>query len=92
VLVKLMSTFGDVSNLLKEDDISPANASKLQAILEDAPKTRKLKMELAVTVDCMESFVNAIYNLEGDGYLVLEVNERLSIFCTLLSLPSTCPM
>ena len=90
--MKLMSTFGDVSNLLKEDDISPANASKLQAILEDVLKTRKLKMELAITVDCMEPFVNAIYNLEGDGYLVLEVNERLSIFCTLLSLPSTCPM
>ena len=57
VLAKLMATFGDVSNMLEEDDISPANASKLRAILEDAPKTRKLKMELAVTVDCMEPFV-----------------------------------
>ena len=78
VLAKLMSTFGDVSNLLEEDDISPANASKLRAILEDAPKTRKLKMELAVTVDCMEPVVKATYNLEGDGYLALEVYERLS--------------
>ena len=78
VLAKLMSTFGDVSNLLEEDDISPANASKLRAILEDAPMTRKLKMELAVTVDCMEPFVKATYNLEGDGYLALEVYERLS--------------
>ena len=78
VLAKLMSTFGDVSNLLEEDDISPANASKVRAILEDAPKTRKLKMELAVTVDCMEPFVKATYNLEGDGFLALEVYERLS--------------
>ena len=77
VLAKPMSTFGDVSNLL-EDDISPANASKLRAILEDALMTRKLKMELAVTVDCMEPFVKATYNLEGDGYLALEVYERLS--------------
>ena len=53
------ATFGDVSNLLEEDHISPANASKLLAILEDAPKTRKLKMKLAVTVDCMEPFVKA---------------------------------
>ena len=78
MLAKLMSTFGDVSNLLEEDDISPANASKVRAILEDAPKTRKLKMELAVTVDCMEPFVKATYNLEGDGFLALEVYERLS--------------
>ena len=78
VLAKLMSTFGDVSNLLEDDDISPANASKVRAILEDALKTRKLKMELAVTVDCMELFVKATYNLEGDGFLALEVYERLS--------------
>ena len=80
VLAKLMATFGDVSNMLEEDDISPANASKLRAILEDAPKTRKLKMELAVTVDSMEPFVKATYNLEGDGFLALEVYERLSAF------------
>jgi len=80
VLVKLMSTFGDVLNLLEEDDISPANASKLRAILEDAPKTKKLKMKLAVTVDCMELFIKPMYNLEGDGYLALEVYERLSTF------------
>ena len=48
-------------------------ASKLRAILEDAPKTRNLKMELAVTVDCMEPFVKAMYNLEVDGNLALEV-------------------
>ena len=35
-------------------------------------------MELAVTVDCMEPFVKATYNLEGDGFLALEVYERLS--------------
>ncbi len=78
VLVKLLSTFGDVSNLLDDDDISPANAAKLRAILEDVPKCRKLKMELAVTVDCMEPFVKATYNLEGDGFLALEVYEQLT--------------
>ena len=78
VLAKLLSTFGDVSNLLEDDDISRANASKLRTILTDTSKTRKLKMELAATVDCMEPFVKATYNLEGDGFLALEVYERLS--------------
>ena len=35
-------------------------------------------MELAATVDCMEPFVKATYNLEGDGFLALEVYECLS--------------
>ena len=78
MLAKLLSTFGDVSNLLEHDDISPANASKLRAILTDASKTRNLKLELAATVDCMEPFVKAMFNLEGDGFLALEVYERLT--------------
>lgn len=90
MLVKLMSTFGDVSNLLEEDDIFPPNASKLRAILEDAPKTRKFKMELAVTVDCMKPLVKATYNLEGDGYLALEVYDRLSVLYIAIT-SSTCP-
>lgn len=38
-----MSTFGDVSTsmLLEDDDIFPANANKLRAILCDNAKTRK---------------------------------------------------
>ena len=79
MLAKLLSTFGDVSIfVLEDDDIFPANASKLRTILTDASKTRKLKMELAATVDCMEPFVKATYYLEGDGFLALEVYERLS--------------
>ena len=35
-------------------------------------------MELAATVDCMEPFVKATYNLEGDGFLVLETYERVN--------------
>ena len=40
-----MVTFGDFPTLLEDEDISPANASKLQAILSDGAKTKKLKME-----------------------------------------------
>ena len=35
-------------------------------------------MELAATVDCMEPFVKATYNLEGDGFLALKVHEQLN--------------
>ena len=72
VLAKLMVTFNDVSTFLENEDISPANARKL-----DTAKARKLKMELTATVDCMEPFVKATYNLEGDGFLALEVYERI---------------
>ena len=78
MLVKLMCAFGDVCNLLQDEDISPVNASKLRAILNDDPKTRKLKMELAATVDYMEPFVKATYTLEGDGFLALEAYEHLA--------------
>ena len=77
VLAKLLSTFGDVFTLLEDEDISPANANKLRAILSDAAKTRKLKIELAATVDCMEPFVKTTYSLEGDGFLALETYEHM---------------
>ena len=35
-------------------------------------------MELAATVDCMEPFVKATYNLEGDGFLALETYQRIN--------------
>ena len=35
-------------------------------------------MELAVTVNCMEPFIKAMYNLEGDGFLALEVYEQVN--------------
>ena len=36
-----------------------------------------LKIELAATVDAMEPFVKATYNLEGDGPLALRVYQEL---------------
>ena len=60
VLAKLMVTFNDVSTL---QDISPR---KLQFILSETAKTRKLNMGFAANVDRMEPFVKATYNLEGD--------------------------
>ena len=44
-------------------------------ILNNAANSRKLKIELAVTVDLMHPFVRAIYNLESDGLLSLTAYE-----------------
>lgn len=46
-------------------ELQPAKF-KLQEIIDDAPKNRKLQMEIAITVDAMEPFVKATYNSEGD--------------------------
>ena len=56
---------------------------KLVAVLDDDPQCRKLKMELAMTVDGMEPFVKATYALEGDGMHVCP--RRLLIHYTMLS-------
>ena len=52
-------------------------ASKLIDILDDQPRCRKLKMELAVTIDTMELFVKTTYNLKGDGPLAYEQVKSL---------------
>ena len=41
--------------------------------------TAKLQIELAAIVDCGERFVKTMYELEGDGPLVLRCYEVISI-------------
>ena len=71
VIQHLLKSFGDIKGFLEEDDIPPGTASKLLEILNDAGRLRKLKMEMAITVDALESFVKCTYDLEGDGASVL---------------------
>ena len=76
VLHQLHNTFGDVADFIHGD--IPASASKaLLEILHDPAKSRKLQMELAVTIDAMQPFVKVTYILEGDGPLALVAYERL---------------
>ena len=49
----------------------------LQEIISDPPKNRKLHMELAITVEAMERFVKATYNLEGDEPLIFKAYEEI---------------
>ena len=79
VLQQLHTAFGDLSTFLNSDSLPPTSSSKLLDILNDLPKCRKLKMELAITVDSMESFVKATYILEGDGALALVAYEQISM-------------
>lgn len=67
MIQQVINAFGDVSSFLECDDLPPppANSSKLLDILHDPAKCRKLKMELAITVDAMEPFVKATYVLDS---------------------------
>ena len=75
----------------ERDDLPPATSTKLLQVLDDPAKTRKLKIEVATTVDTMEPFVKATYKLEGDGPLSLEAYQQLSILLP-LCLPSITQM
>ena len=70
---------------LNNDSLPPTTSSKLLDILNDLPKCRKLKTELGITVDSMESFVKATYVLEGDSALALVAYERFSMLYSVIS-------
>ena len=74
----LLKSFGSVSSFLDKTDL-PSSKLKLQEIISDPPKNRKLHMELAITVDAMEPFVKATYNLEGDGPLIFMAYEEIAL-------------
>ena len=69
VIQQLLKVFEDVVAFLSSRGLPPATSTKLLEILHDPPKYRKLKMEIAITVDAMEPFVKATYELEGDDAL-----------------------
>ena len=79
VIHQLHNNFGDVPIFLHGNDLPAVTSGKLLKILDDEAACRKLKMELAITVDAMEPFVKATYALEGDGPLALVTYQRLSL-------------
>ena len=76
VIKHLFKAFGDVTTFLQNGDLPPS-AKKLLDMLNDQPTKRKLQIEIAITVDAMEAFVTATYNLEGDGALALSAYEEI---------------
>ena len=78
VIHQMHDCFGDMAAFSRDDpDLPAVTRQKLVAVLDDDPQCRKLKMELAVTVDGMEPFVKATYALEGDGMLSVTTYERI---------------
>ena len=78
VLDQAFKAFGDVCSFVNQPDLPTATSTKIREIINDRVKLRKLKMELAITVDAMTPFVQATYNLEGDGLLALKAYREIS--------------
>ena len=77
VIQKVHDSFGDVVTFLSCQDLPSVSSGKLREILRNPPQCRKLKIELAITVDSMAPFVRSTYNLEGDGILALSAYREI---------------
>ena len=78
VVNQLLELFGDVQPFLEQqDDLGPATRSRMLSILQDPCKKMYLKVEMAAVVDAGKQFVQATYNLEGNGPLVLYCYEQI---------------
>ena len=71
VIEQVHNSIGDVETFLQNEYLPSTTVTKMTAILNNPGLCRKLKIEIAVTVDSMAPFVRATYNLEGDGVLAL---------------------
>ena len=78
VMQQLLVQFGDIKPFLtKNSDIGPHTRPRLLSFFEYAQKLHHLKIELAAVVDWGEPFVQATYNLEGDGPLAFETIQKV---------------
>ena len=77
---QLMVQFGDVLPFLEsQDEISSKSRLKLLDFQRDSKKKAFLQIELAAVVDVGELFVEATYNLEGDGPIVLQAYDQIQV-------------
>lgn len=77
VIKQVHDLFGDIPNFLNTADLPAVTKKKLTDICNQPQQQALLKIELAATVDAMEPFVKATYNLEGDGPLALRAYQEL---------------
>ena len=82
-------SFGDIPSFLDNEKLPPSK-KKLQEILSNPAKHRKLKIELAITIDAMKAFVEATYCLEGGGPLIFNAFEEICMLETTAA-PIHCP-
>ena len=62
-----------LAGIIGNQDLPTTTTTKMTDILNSPANSRKLKIELAVTVDAMDPFVRATHNLECDGPLSMSV-------------------
>ena len=77
VIKQVHDLFGDIPDFLDTADLPVVTRRKLIDVCSQPQQQALLKIELAATVDGMEPFVKATYNLEGDGSLALRVYQEL---------------
>ena len=77
VIKQVHDLFGDIPNFLNTTDLPDVTRTKLTDICGQPQQQARLKIELAATVDAMQPFVKATYNLEGDGPLALRAYQHL---------------
>ena len=75
VIKQMHDAFGDVCTFLGNHELPTTTTTKMIDILNSSANCRKLKIELAVTVDVMDPFVKTTYNLKGDGPLSITAYE-----------------
>ena len=63
VIKQMHDAFGDVCTFLFNQELPTTTTTKMTDILNSSANSRKLKIELAVTVDAMDPFVRATYKL-----------------------------
>lgn len=91
VIKHLHDTFGNIPSFVEHEDLLPSRL-KLQEILNDPPKNRKLQVQLAITVDVGEPFVKSTYRLEGDGPIAVSAYKEIAALRVAISHQYTIPI
>ena len=87
VMKQLLEVYGDVERFLQSHGDLPAlTYSKLVRFFTDPQLKAYLQLELAVVVDFGLPFVQATYQLEGDGALALQCYEVISSLSTAVNM------
>lgn len=91
VLEQLMREMAEIPTFVLDlhgAGLVPKCASKMLQIINDPDAWRKLKLELAATVDAGKEFVLFTYDMEGDGPLAFAVHARLVRLDAFVSAPT----
>jgi hypothetical protein len=58
--------------------VCPSSARDMKALMDDPLRSRQLRMEAASLLDVGTGFIQACYNLEGDGLTVLNAYDEVN--------------